>query len=128
MAQGFLRYMMGEELDTASTAVRSVDSDPLAVEVMREVGIDIREDRAKPVKQSLNEHFACVITLSDDRWERSPVWPFTCHLVHWNLPDPTAIPGSHEARKEAFRRVRDQIQNNVRDFANTVGRHLHSAA
>src|ERR1700747_2579010 len=107
MAQGFLHRMMGEELETASTAVRSVDSDPLAIEVMREVGIDIREEHAKPVDQSLKEHFACVVTLSDDRWERSPIWPFTRNLVHWNLPDPAATPGSHETRKEVFRRVRD---------------------
>lgn len=128
MAQGFLHRMMGEELEPESTAVRSVDSDPLAVEVMDEVGINLREERAKPVRQSLHEHFACVVTLSDDRWERSPIWPFTRNLVHWNLPDPTTAPGSHEARKEAFRRIRDQIQNHVRDFANSIGRDLHHAA
>ena len=94
MAKAFLQRMAGDQVVGESTAVRSPDASALAVEVMKEVGLDITQQNVKSVEQSLKEHFACVITLSDDSQERSPVWPFTRNLVHWNLPDPTASEGS----------------------------------
>jgi arsenate reductase (thioredoxin) len=93
MAQAFLRRVMGDKIASASTAVISPDANPLAVEVMREVGVDISDEKPDGVKESLKEHYVCVVTLSDDSKERSPVWPFTRSLVHWNLPDPGAIDG-----------------------------------
>jgi|SRR5882724_4605804 len=124
MAEGFLRRAVGDELGAASTAVRSVEASELGEEVMREVGIDISQQETAPVVESLKEHFACVVTLSDDSKERSPVWPFTMNLVHWSLSDPAAADGSAEQQRDAFRRVRDEIQKNVGEFANTVGREL----
>jgi len=98
-----------DELETASTAVSSVAAHALAEEVLTEIGVDISTHPAKPVAQSLREYFSVVVTLSDDSKERSPVWPFTRNLVHWNLPDPTAVDGSPEQRREAFRRTREEI-------------------
>jgi protein-tyrosine-phosphatase len=77
MAEGFLRRLAGEELAVLSTAVQSSDSDPLAAEVMKEIGVDISGQQSRCVKESLKEHFSYVITVSDDSRERSPVWPFT---------------------------------------------------
>src|ERR1700739_5020689 len=83
MAEGFLETLAHGDLDAESTAVKSTDVSPTAVEVMKEVGIDITKHHAKPVADSLKEHFAFVVTLSDDSKERSPVWPFTRNLLHW---------------------------------------------
>jgi arsenate reductase len=66
--------------------------------------------------------------LSDDAKERSPVWPFTRNLLHWSLVDPATAEGSPEQRREAFRRVRDEIQRNVRDFASRVAPTLQGRA
>jgi arsenate reductase len=87
---------------------------------MREVGVDISEDEPKEIKELFQEYFTCVITLSDDAKERSPVWPFTRNLFHWSLVDPAAAEGSPEQRREALRCVRDTIADNVRDFVRTV--------
>jgi arsenate reductase len=119
MAEGFLRRISGDQVEGRCTAVRP-ESSPLAEEVMREVGVDISEDEPKEIKELFQEYFACVITLSDDAKERSPVWPFTRNLLHWSLADPAAAEGSPEQRREAFRRVRDAIADNVRNFAMTV--------
>jgi arsenate reductase len=75
----------------------------------------------------LKEHFVCVVTLSDDAKERSPIWPFTLNLFHWNVVDPAAVDGPTEQRREVFRRVRDEIQRNVREFANTIAPQLQRA-
>lgn len=124
MAAAFLERVAGEHLGAESTAVRSIEANPLAAEVMREVGIDLSQERAKPVADSLKEHFACVVTLSDDSRERSPVWPFSRNIVHWSLSDPGVIEGPPERQREAFRRVRDEIRQRVNQFASEVAPRL----
>ena len=116
MAEGFLRKFAGEELAVVSTAVQSSDSDPLAAEVMKEIGVDISEQHSRCVKEVFKEHFSYVITVSDDSRERSPVWPFTRNLFHWSIVDPERVSGSSEQKREAFRHVRDEISWKVREF------------
>jgi arsenate reductase (thioredoxin) len=128
MAQAFLRRMIGDKIAAASTAVISPEANPLAVEVMREVGVDISEEKPDGVKESLKEHFVCVVKLSDDSKERSPVWPFTRSLVHWNLPDPGAMDAPAEQRREMFRRVRDEIARRVEEFARGLAPQLQTRA
>jgi arsenate reductase len=116
MAEGFLKALAGDELIGVSTAVQTPERNPLSVEVMKEVGVDISDQHAEALPQSLKEHFAYVITLCDAGRERSPIWPFTRNLFHWSLPDPTTASGSPEERKTAFRRVRDEIRQKVAEF------------
>jgi arsenate reductase len=116
MAKGFLEAFAGDKLTAVSAAVQSPDRDPLTVEVMKEVGIDISQQHSEDLAQSLKEHFAFVITVCDASRERFPVWPFTRNLFHWSLPDPTAVKGSPEELKTSFRRVRDEIRQKVREF------------
>jgi arsenate reductase (thioredoxin) len=119
MAAAFFKRIT-DEVETASTAVKSVAANGLAEEVMKEIGVDLAKQPAKSVAQSFHENFAFVVTLSDDSKERSPVWPFTRNLVHWNMPDPAAVDGPIEKRREAFRRVRDEIRNRAAEFAQKI--------
>jgi arsenate reductase (thioredoxin) len=128
MAEGFLETLTHGDVVVESTAVKSVEVSPTAVEVMKEIGIDLTGHHAKPVEESLKEHFAFVVTLSDDAKERSPVWPFTKNLMHWNLADPGAAGGAPDQERETFRRVRDEIAHRVDDFARTVAPQLQSVA
>jgi arsenate reductase len=116
MAEGFLRELAGDEVVAASTAVISVETDPLAWEVMKEVGVDISDQKPKDIAQFFKEHFSYVVTLGDAANEKLPVWPFSRNVRNWNLVDPERAGGSMEQKREAFRRVRDQIQMNVREF------------
>jgi arsenate reductase (thioredoxin) len=127
MAEGFLRRITGDQVEGNCTAVHP-ESDPLAAEVMREVGIDISQDKPREIQQLFKEHFTCVVTLSDPASERQPVWPFTRNLFHWKLPDPSGIEGSAEQRREALRHVRDKIADNVRQFASSVAPRLQARA
>jgi arsenate reductase len=129
MAAAFLRRKLGREVvEEASTAVKSPDMSPLAQEVMQEVGIDISPIQARNVRESFREHFAFVVTMSDDSQERSPVWPFTKNIVHWNMPDPATIDGSPEGKKAMLRRVRDEIARRVDEFALEVAPTLRGSA
>jgi arsenate reductase (thioredoxin) len=121
MAEGLLRSMAGDRFIATSGGIESSEGiDPVAAEVMAESGIDISGQRPKNVKEWFKEHFAYVITLADCARERSPVFPFTPHLVHWNLKDPTLINGTTEERKQAFREVRDEITANINEFLGQV--------
>jgi arsenate reductase len=117
MAEGFLRALAGDRFVATSGGIESQDGlDPMAVEVMAEAGIDISSQRPKNVTEWFKEHFAYVITLADMAKERSPVFPFTPHLLHWSLVDPLDTDGSPEEEKKAFRKVRDEIRDCVQKF------------
>ena len=118
MAEGFLNEFTGREVIGVSTAVKTPERNPLTDEVMKEVGVDISQQHAEELAQSLKEHFACVITVCDSARERFPVWPFTRNLLHWSLPDPSTATGSVEERKTMFRRVRDEIRQKVKELMN----------
>lgn len=120
IAEGFLRAFAGHELVAVSTATKSIEVDPLACEVMKEVGIDISGQRAKEVAKSFREHFPYVITVCDSSRERFPVWPFARNILHWSLIDPEQVQEPAEQKREVFRRVRDEISRKVRDFVNQL--------
>src|SRR5215469_7387051 len=62
IAEGFLGTFAGHEFRALSRATQSIEIDLLAREVMREVGIDICGRRGKKLRESLKEHFSCVVT------------------------------------------------------------------
>jgi arsenate reductase len=129
MAAAFLRRKLGREVvEEASTAVSSPDASPMTQEVMQEVGVDISPVQAKDIKESFREHFAFVVTLSDDSQERSPVWPFTKNIVHWNFSDPTNEDGPPERKRAMLRRVRDEIAKRVDEFVLELTPRLKGAA
>ena len=118
MAEGFLRMFGAERFEATSAGVEPGRLDPLAVEVMKEVGVDISRQQAKNVKESLKDHFGYVITVCDSARERAPIFPFTPNLVHWSVYDPENAQHSGEEKKNVFRRVRDEIRAKVESFLN----------
>jgi arsenate reductase (thioredoxin) len=127
MAERFLAEVTHGGVAAESTAVKSVDVNPTAVEVMNEVGIDLMRHEAKPVAESLKEYFSFVVTMSDDAKERSPVWPFTRNIVHWNIPDPATADGSGEQKRDVFRSVRDDISRKVIELSRRLEPQMQGA-
>jgi arsenate reductase (thioredoxin) len=116
IAEGFLRSLTGDRFDVVSVGVERSASSPLASEVMKEAGIDISAQKTKSVAQSLKEPFGHVITICDTSKERSPIFPFALGVLHWNIADPNTEGGLLDQKKEVFRRVRDEIQDKVKQF------------
>jgi arsenate reductase len=73
------------------------------------------------VKPFLGQHFGYVITVCDRASERCPIFPGAVKRLEWNLPDPAAVDGSDSVRQQAFRSVRDQLAEHIREFVNTDG-------
>jgi arsenate reductase len=118
IAEGWLKHLAGERFEVLSAGIAPQGLHPLAVEVMREVGIDISRQQSKHVRQFLGVSIGYVITVCDNAREHCPVFGAYTYL-HWGLDDPAAVLGSDEQKIAAFRRVRDQIAIRVREFVSS---------
>ena len=116
IAEGFLRTLTGDRFEVVSASVEASASDPLASEVMKEAGIDISGQKPKSIAYSLKQRFGHVIAICDTAKERSPIFPFSLSVLHWNIVDPNSATGLPEQKTEAFRRVRDEIKDKVKRF------------
>ncbi len=116
MAEGFLRAFDKDAYEAHSAGTSPSAVNPLAVQVMREVGIDISMQQSKNVASYLGQHFPIVITVCDNANEHCPIFPGPCVREHWPFPDPAEATGTSEERLEVFRTVRDAIANRIRAF------------
>jgi arsenate reductase len=117
MAEGFLRAYGGQTYDAHSAGTKPSAVNPLAVQVMSEVGIDISGHRSKNVTEYLGQHFPIVITVCDNAKEHCPIFPGPCIREHWPFEDPAEATGTDEQRLKVFRKVRDQIAARVQSLA-----------
>jgi arsenate reductase len=114
MAEGLLRKMGGDQLEVFSAGTEETRVHPLAIEAMREVGIDISGQRSKTLDEFNGQPFDYVITVCDRANETCPIFPSATERMHWSFDDPSAATGSHEERLRAFRAVREGIQQRLR--------------
>ncbi|MDP2857667.1 MAG: arsenate reductase ArsC [Bacillota bacterium] len=118
MAEGLARHKgLWDRVASAGTMPTQVN--PIAVEAMREIGVDISSHYSKPLTRDLMEWADVIITLCGDARDSCPVLPPGKRHLHWGFPDPAAVPGDHEARLISFREVRDAIS--ARLDADTIG-------
>ena len=109
MAEGYLRQIAGERFEVVSAGTNPSALNPLAVEAMREIGIDIAGQRSKDVREFLDTPIQHVVTVCDSARQQCPIFPATVQSLHWDLSDPAAATGTHEEKLAVFRRVRDEI-------------------
>ena len=117
MAEGLLRNSAGDRFKVESAGVAPTQIRSEAIEVMREIGIDISQQRSKSVDAFAGEEFDYVITVCDNAKEQCPVFPGRTQRIHWSFEDPAAVKGDWDQRLDAFRKVRDQIENRLIEFA-----------
>jgi arsenate reductase len=73
------------------------------------------------VDELAGQDFLFVITVCDSAREACPVFPGALYQLHWSFDDPAAAAGTEAERLAVFRRVRDEIQSRVREFAGREG-------
>lgn len=117
MAEGWLRHIAGDRVEVCSAGTKPASLNPTAVAVMRESGIDISAHRSKHVDEFAGQDFLFVITVCDSAREACPVFPGALYQLHWSFDDPAAADGTEEEKLAVFRRVRDEIAGQVREFA-----------
>lgn len=115
MAEGLLRHLADDRFDILSGGAQPAGLNPMAVEVMKEIGIDISGQHSKDVAQFLGEKFHYIIRVCAAR-EKCPILPGAIWYLDWRFEDPTATEGTRAGKLAAFRRVRDQIQEKILEF------------
>jgi arsenate reductase len=116
MAEGLLRHDGGEAFAVESAGIEPSFVRPEAIEVMREIGIDISNHRSKSIDEFTSQPFDCVITVCDNAKQNCPVVPGASRQIHWSLEDPAAVAGDVKTRLDAFRNVRDQLRERLSKF------------
>lgn len=116
IAEAFLNLIAGDRFEAESAGLEPGRLNPLAVEVMKEIGIDISGNRTKGIFEFIKagKLFNYVITVCDETSGNScPIFPGYTKRLHWNFPDPSAIEGTHDEKLQETRKIRDEIKANI---------------
>ncbi len=118
LAEGILRSAADGRFRVASAGSKPAGYvHPLAIEVMREIGMDISHHRSKHLDEFLGEKVDTVITVCGKADQACPVFPGQLHRHHWPFDDPAHAEGSDEDKLRVFRRVRDEIRRVFEAYA-----------
>ena len=117
MAEAFLHRYGGERFEAFSAGLEPSVINPLMVQVMEEIGVDMSGHYAKGLTQYLGKvHFSYLITVCSRAEEKCPVFPGMGARLHWPFDDPAVFQGAPEEKLAKFRQVRDQIENTIRNW------------
>jgi arsenate reductase len=120
MAEGLLRQLGQGCFEVASAGIRPTQVRTEAIQVMKEIGIDISDHFSKDVDRFVAQDFDYIITVCDNANENCPVFPGTAKRVHWSFEDPAQVEGDESVRLTAFRTIRDQIKQRIETFTATT--------
>jgi arsenate reductase len=118
MAEGLLRHLGDDNFEVVSAGTIASFVRPQAIEVMREIGIDISNHRSKSLDEFLDSSFDYVVTVCDNASQNCPVFPGAAKRLHWSFEDPASATGSESSIRDIFRHVRDEISAKLAAFVN----------
>lgn len=114
MAEALLGLIAGDHIEAESAGTHPAGLNPMTVESMLEIGVDVRHCRSKSLEEFVGQSFDYVITVCDRAKESCPVFLGTVNIRHWSFDDPAAAPLA--TRLEVFRWVREEIANRLCQF------------
>ena len=121
MAEGLINHDLGDTWQAYSAGTKpSGYVHPLAVQAMAELGIDISDGVSKSAEQFRDMDLDLAITVCDDASEHCPLWLGSGQVVHIGFEDPADATGSEAEQMAVFRRVRDEIRQEVLDFLRQI--------
>ncbi len=111
MAEGILRTEVGDILDVRSAGSKPAGFvHPLAIQVMKEIGVDISSHTSKHLDEFLHQEVETVITVCGNADQACPMFPGQMNRHHWGFDDPAHAKGAQDEVLTCFRRVRDEIR------------------
>lgn len=109
IAEGWLRHLYGDRYVAMSAGTHPCGVNPTAVQVMREKGIDISDQRSSHVDDFLDAHPDYIVTLCDRAHEKCPTFSGGGVKIHKSTYDPGTAEGSEAFVLQEFRRIRDEL-------------------
>lgn len=117
MAEAIFKRLHGKRIYVDSVGLKEAPVDPFVIEVMAEIGIDIRRHHAKTFDDLADTSFDVIVTLAPEAQHHAVEMTriMACDVEYWPTFDPTIVEGSREARLVAYRDVRDQLLRRIRE-------------
>jgi arsenate reductase len=125
MAEGWARYLKGEQINAYSAGIAPHGLDPRAVAVMAQAGVDISSHRSKHLDELSGVLFDYVVTVCGHAHEHCPVFPGKAQVVHVPFEDPPQLAktaATEEQALQCYQRVRDQIKTFVSNLPDSLAR------
>lgn len=111
MAEGILRAAAGDFIEVHSAGSKPAGYvHPKAIQVLKEIGIDISAHTSKHMNDFLDRKITTVITVCGNADQACPMYPGQVHRHHWGFDDPAHAKGTEDEILAEFRRVRDQLR------------------
>ena len=116
MAEGYVRARYGDRYEVFSAGIKVTGVHPIAIAVMKEIGMDISGQRSKTLSEFGGREMDLVVTVCDHARAACPFFPWAKETLHVAFPDTSTETGSEERITNAFREVRDQITEWIDDY------------
>jgi arsenate reductase len=123
MAEAWLNHICGKAFTAESAGLEPGTLNPLVVEAMQEVGIDISRKKTQAVFDVFKSGklFSHVITVCDETSaERCPIFPGIAKRLHWSFADPSTLTGTDEEKMAEIRKIRDEIRRKIEEWCGEV--------
>ena len=119
MSEAFLKHYADDRFDAQSAGLEPGKLNPMVVEVMAEIGIDISRNKTKSVFDvwKSGEAFQYVVAVCDaESAEKCPIFPGITKRLHCPFHDPSKVTGSYEQKLQKVREIRDEIASKIQDW------------
>jgi arsenate reductase (thioredoxin) len=123
MSEAFLKHYAGDRFDAQSAGLEPGKLNPLVVEAMAEIGIDISQNKTRSVFDvwKRGDLFQYVIAVCDaESAEKCPIFPGPTTRLHWSFPDPSKVTGKYEQKLQKVRQIRDEIAAKIQEWLASV--------
>jgi arsenate reductase len=123
MAEAWTKNLKGNAFEAYSAGIAPKTVDPLAIEAMSEVGIDISSNLSKDISEIGESDFDYVVTVCDNANENCPFYPAKTKRIHKSFEDPPKSAESLRTKEEKmgiYRRVRDEIRDFIEGFPESL--------
>ena len=114
MAEGFAKEFGKGLIEVHSAGLMAAGIQPRAIAVMKEIGIDISNQKSKVIDENLLKKMDIIVTLCGYADDLCPRTPPEIKRIHWPIKDPVGATGTEEEIMNEFRRARDEIKEKVR--------------
>ena len=120
MAEGYLRYFLGDKAEVFSAGLEAHGLNPRAVSSMAEDGLDITPQTSNRLDDYLGESFTHILTVCDHAQEHCPLFPGQAQRLHQSFPDPAKAQGTEAEIRASFTQVREAIKSFCQNWVNTL--------
>lgn len=123
IAEAFMNKYHEDKFLAESAGYEPSTLNPLVVQSLQEVGIDISGKQTNKVFDYFKEgrFYSYVITVCDEsNAEKCPIFPGVVNTIHWSFPDPSQFIGTNEKKLEQIAKVRDDIKKEIDDWVTTI--------